>query len=111
MAMAMGIRGMVVSVLLAVLFVQVVDSVDFAGGSRIVWKAGRRASLEDSMNLLVDGPTRRLLATTYVTYGALNGNRSPCPSAGRSYYNNCGNTGAVSPYRRSCTQITRCARG
>lgn len=109
--MAMATRGIVVFVLLAVLFVQVVVSADSAG-SRIVWKAGRQASIEDSMDLFVDGPTRRILATqTYVTYGALNGNRSPCPSAGRSYYNNCGNTGAVSPYRRSCTQITRCARG
>lgn len=69
----------------------------------------------DAADEFLDEPTRRMLAAvTYISYGALDGNRSPCPSAGagRSYYNaGCSSSGAVSPYRRSCVQITRCARG
>lgn len=64
----------------------------------------------------LDEPSRRLLAArrSYVSYGALNGNRSPCPArSGRSYYTpNCqSRSGPVQPYRRGCYQITRCARG
>lgn len=50
----------------------------------------------------------------YISYGALSANRAPCPSgAGQSYYaTNCTvQTGIVTPYTRSCNQITRCARG
>lgn len=65
----------------------------------------------------LDEPTRRMLATarrSYISYGALNGNRSPCPArSGRSYYTpNCNTrAGPAQPYRRGCYQITRCARG
>lgn len=55
---------------------------------------------------------RRLTATTSITYGALQADKSPCPagSTGSSYYG-CASTGTVSPYTRSCTAITKCARG
>ncbi len=48
---------------------------------------------------------------TYISYGALNGNRAPCSS--RSYYNPCTDkkNAAPHPYRRGCTEQTRCARG
>lgn len=64
----------------------------------------------------LDEPARRILAArrSYVSYGALNGNRSPCPArSGRSYYTpNCNSrAGPAQPYRRGCYQITRCARG
>lgn len=117
--MAPGMREMVVLVILVVLVVERMDAagIDVSATSvefpTPIWKSGRRGSHEDSVDEFLDEPTRRILATTnsYVSYGALNGNRSPCPSAGRSYYNNCKNTGPVQPYRRGCVQITRCARG
>ncbi|XP_057958166.1 protein RALF-like 34 [Malania oleifera] len=49
----------------------------------------------------------------YISYGALAANRVPCPPrSGRSYYNpHCGrHTGAVNPYSRGCSAITRCRR-
>jgi hypothetical protein len=53
---------------------------------------------------------RRFLAgRTYVSYGALRSNSVPCSRRGSSYYN-CGSTSQANPYKRSCTQITRCAR-
>lgn len=71
---------------------------------------------EDLEDQFLDEPTRRLLAArrSYISYGALNGNRSPCPArSGRSYYTpNCNSrSGPAQPYRRGCYQITRCARG
>ncbi|XP_024364863.1 protein RALF-like 34 [Physcomitrium patens] len=50
----------------------------------------------------------------YISYGSLNADRAPCPasSSGRSYYTtNCQSSGTPQPYVRSCSQITRCARG
>lgn len=63
-----------------------------------------------------DMDPRRVLAASqyYISYGALNANRAPCPSGqGRSYYTaNCQpSAGDPDPYSRSCDQITRCARG
>ncbi|GLJ32970.1 hypothetical protein SUGI_0663910 [Cryptomeria japonica] len=50
----------------------------------------------------------------YISYGALSADRIPCrPRSGRSYYSrNCWGRGggAVNPYRRSCTAVTRCYR-
>lgn len=49
----------------------------------------------------------------YISYGALAANRIPCPPrSGRSYYtHNCYKArGAVHPYTRGCSVITRCRR-
>jgi hypothetical protein len=116
---SMAIGRSVVVMALAMLAVVVVTQVEAGYGSSD--SAAKFASgldsayYEDAADQFLDEPTRRILATqTYISYGALNGNRAPCPSssAGRSYYTaGCANTGAVSPYERSCDQITRCARG
>ncbi|CAA2988966.1 RALF-like 34 [Olea europaea subsp. europaea] len=47
----------------------------------------------------------------YISYGALSANRIPCPPrSGRSYYTpSCHRArGAVNPYTRGCSAITRC---
>ena len=49
----------------------------------------------------------------YISYGALSANRVPCPPrSGRSYYtHDCWRAkGAVHPYSRGCSAITRCRR-
>ncbi|KAM3301844.1 hypothetical protein P3S67_016346 [Capsicum chacoense] len=47
----------------------------------------------------------------YVSYAALSRDSIPCNVRGASYYsNNCKPGKAINPYRRGCTQITRCAR-
>ncbi|KAK8492762.1 hypothetical protein V6N13_117693 [Hibiscus sabdariffa] len=53
----------------------------------------------------------RLLAgqKEYISYKALKSNAVPCNKRGRSYYD-CGRAGAVNPYTRGCSIITRCAR-
>ncbi|KAK9057254.1 hypothetical protein SSX86_022089 [Deinandra increscens subsp. villosa] len=53
---------------------------------------------------------RRILATTsYISYGALQGNNVPCSQRGASYYN-CRSGGQANPYQRGCGTITRCRR-
>lgn len=47
--------------------------------------------------------------TKYVSYAALSADSIPCNIRGASYYN-CNSDQKINPYRRGCTQITRCAR-
>ncbi|CAA0832034.1 Protein RALF-like 33 [Striga hermonthica] len=55
--------------------------------------------------------SRRVLATrrTYISYGALVPNQTPCSRRGSSYYN-CRAGAQANAYRRSCSTITRCRR-
>lgn len=122
-----------INVVVVAMLAMLVVCVDMADGSSMMEFAtpGLAAEMEDlrmsmypSLEVedvvedeFLDEPTRRMLATarrSYVSYGALNGNRAPCPArSGRSYYTpNCNSrAGPVQPYRRGCYQITRCARG
>ncbi|MBC8133551.1 MAG: hypothetical protein H7X95_11270 [Deltaproteobacteria bacterium] len=52
-------------------------------------------------------------AIRYISYGALNGNRAPCPSNKPVYDLRTKKCIPAPPdiYRRGCTQQTRCARG
>ncbi|KAL1550243.1 rapid alkalinization factor-like [Salvia divinorum] len=51
---------------------------------------------------------RRMLATTdYISYGALQADRTTCSEPGASYYN-CQSGGGANPYTRSCTAATQC---
>ena len=124
-AMAMGGRmGAVLLVVLAFLLVQCVVRTEAGYDSSMAEFTSPSglsqedlSAWEDPEDEFLDEPTRRLLAVrrrSYISYGALNGNRAPCPSrSGRSYYTpNCANqNGRAQPYRRGCYQITRCARG
>lgn len=66
--------------------------------------------LEDEEMQMDSESNRRILATrTYISYAALRANSVPCTKSGSSYYN-CRSTTQANPYKRSCTQITRCAR-
>ncbi|CAA0828203.1 Protein RALF-like 33 [Striga hermonthica] len=53
---------------------------------------------------------RRILASRrrYISYGAMRPGQIPCSRRGSSYYSNCRRNGAVNPYRRSCSKITKC---
>ncbi|GER24740.1 ralf-like 33 [Striga asiatica] len=56
---------------------------------------------------------RRILASNrrkYISYGAMTPGQIPCSRRGSSYYSNCRRKGAVNPYRRSCSSITKCRR-
>ncbi|EOA21814.1 hypothetical protein CARUB_v10002279mg [Capsella rubella] len=54
--------------------------------------------------------SRRILASKkYVSYGAMRKNNVPCSRRGASYYN-CKRGAQANPYRRGCSQITRCRR-
>ncbi|KAG6429183.1 hypothetical protein SASPL_107227 [Salvia splendens] len=51
---------------------------------------------------------RRMLATTdFISYGALQADRTTCSEPGASYYN-CQSGGGANPYTRSCTAATQC---
>ncbi|KAL6627238.1 hypothetical protein ACP70R_030964 [Stipagrostis hirtigluma subsp. patula] len=50
-------------------------------------------------------PTNR-----YISYAALRADQVPCNQRGKSYYANCASQQPANPYRRGCSQITRCAR-
>ncbi|KAL6619895.1 hypothetical protein ACP70R_031995 [Stipagrostis hirtigluma subsp. patula] len=50
-------------------------------------------------------PTNR-----YISYAALRADQVPCNQRGKSYYANCATQQPANPYRRGCSQITRCAR-
>lgn len=66
--------------------------------------------LEDEEMQMDSESNRRVLASrTYISYAALRANSVPCTKSGSSYYN-CKSTTQANPYKRSCTQITRCAR-
>jgi hypothetical protein len=129
--MAMRGNALVVAVAMLVMLVAAEAAYDSFDSSAMMEFAtpGLAAEMEDlHMSMyptvedgveeqFLDEPARRMLATarrSYVSYGALNGNRSPCPArSGRSYYTpNCNSrAGPAQPYRRGCYQITRCARG
>lgn len=64
---------------------------------------------EDEMQMDSEINRRFLAGRTYISYGALRANSVPCSKRGSSYYN-CRSTSQANPYKRSCTQITRCAR-
>ncbi|KAG6554003.1 hypothetical protein Mapa_004920 [Marchantia paleacea] len=78
-------------------------------------------SAEAERRIVVEAETRRILATKkkskssgyYISYSALSASRVSCPPrSGRSYYTrNCNSaSGAVRPYSRGCSTISRCAR-
>ncbi|KAK9673124.1 hypothetical protein RND81_12G147900 [Saponaria officinalis] len=53
---------------------------------------------------------RRILAqSNYISYGALNKNKVPCSRRGASYYN-CQPGAQANPYRRGCSNMSRCSR-
>ncbi|KAL6500345.1 hypothetical protein OROHE_025711 [Orobanche hederae] len=58
--------------------------------------------------------SRRMLATKkYLSYGALKPDSVPCSRRGSSYYNkNCNSKskGAVNPYNRKCSSVTKCRK-
>ncbi|THU67818.1 hypothetical protein C4D60_Mb05t28680 [Musa balbisiana] len=52
--------------------------------------------------------SRRVLATSsYISYGALRADTTPCSQPGASYYN-CQSGAQSNPYSRSCSAITQC---
>ncbi|WOL15744.1 protein RALF-like 33 [Canna indica] len=55
--------------------------------------------------------SRRVLATSsYISYGALKRDTTPCSRRGASYYN-CRPGAQANPYSRSCSAITQCRGG
>ncbi|KAG5570072.1 hypothetical protein H5410_059838 [Solanum commersonii] len=66
---------------------------------------------EEEEMMMESDISRRVLGgrNGYVSYGAMSRNNVPCNVRGASYYN-CHANQRVNPYRRGCTQITRCAR-
>ncbi|TMW91776.1 hypothetical protein EJD97_013907 [Solanum chilense] len=66
---------------------------------------------EEEEMMMESDVSRRVLGgrNGYVSYGAMSRNNVPCNVRGASYYN-CHANQQVNPYRRGCTQITRCAR-
>ena len=127
MAMQGGRYGPVLVLVAAVigscLLLQFVDKAEASYGM-MEFSSPASLSLEEQLQQAFEGEdeflddiTRRMLAQrrrSYIAYGALYGNRSPCPAgSGRSYYTpNCGSQrGPVRPYRRACLAITHCARG
>ncbi|MCD9644489.1 hypothetical protein HAX54_032711 [Datura stramonium] len=66
---------------------------------------------EEEEMMMESDISRRVLRGqgNYVSYGAMSRNNIPCNVRGASYYN-CHGHQQINPYRRGCTQITRCAR-
>lgn len=127
MAMQGGRYGavlvLVAAVLVSCLLLQLVDRAEASYGV-MGFSSPASLSVEEQLELAFEGEdeflddiTRRMLAQrrrSFIGYGALTGNRSPCPArSGRSYYTpNCNSQrGPVRPYRRGCYAITHCARG
>lgn len=54
---------------------------------------------------------RRILQAedSYISYAALSADSIPCNVRGASYYD-CSSHLEINPYRRGCSEITRCAR-
>ncbi|XP_019230334.1 PREDICTED: rapid alkalinization factor 23-like [Nicotiana attenuata] len=54
---------------------------------------------------------RRILQAEdgYISYAALSADTIPCNVRGASYYD-CSSHVEINPYRRGCSEITRCAR-
>lgn len=63
----------------------------------------------------VEEITRRMLASSgkFIGNRALDKNNTPCSHKGNSYYNEDCNKAGTNPnsYKRSCTALTKCARG
>lgn len=123
-SLAMGRMVVMAVAILAVMVITQVEAVlgssdmankvEFASGLQDMDLA-RSQYHEDAVDEFLDVPTRRILGTTttYISYDALSANRAPCPSGtavGSSYYG-CTPTGTATPYTRSCTALTKCARG
>lgn len=70
------------------------------------------ASLEESAGDTTGDLEKVESNITYIDYGALRGNRAPCPpnQVKDTRTNRCVPRPA-NIYRRGCTQLTRCARG
>lgn len=67
---------------------------------------------EDEDEFMLDSETnRRILKakSKYISYGAMNKNKTPCSRRGASYYN-CKPGGQANPYKRGCSNISRCNR-
>uniref|UniRef100_A0A803KP13 Uncharacterized protein n=1 Tax=Chenopodium quinoa TaxID=63459 RepID=A0A803KP13_CHEQI len=67
----------------------------------------------DESEFMVDSETnRRILKakSKYISYGAMNKNKTPCSRRGASYYN-CKPGAQANPYKRGCSNISRCRRG
>ncbi|CAN4094137.1 unnamed protein product [Withania somnifera] len=66
---------------------------------------------EEEEMMMESDISRRILRGQggYVSYAAMSRNNVPCNVRGASYYN-CHANQRVNPYRRGCTEITRCAR-
>lgn len=68
--------------------------------------------LDELDEFMLDSETnRRILKSrsNYVSYGAMNKNRVPCSRRGASYYN-CRPGAKANPYKRGCSNISRCRR-
>ncbi|KFK37938.1 hypothetical protein AALP_AA3G049600 [Arabis alpina] len=90
------------------------DSLDFVrtGSSLFSGCKGSIAECiaeEEEMEFDSDISRRILAQKRYVSYGAMKKNSVPCSRRGASYYN-CQRGAQANPYRRGCSQITRCRR-
>jgi len=97
--------------------------IEFVAGSEMdalgaLWDSKPRPRCEDLIGecfedeeMQMDSEINRcfLAGRTYISYGALRANNVPCSRRGSSYYN-CRSTSQANPYKRRCTQVTRCAR-
>ncbi|VVA96575.1 unnamed protein product [Arabis nemorensis] len=92
------------------------DSLDFVRmGSSSSLFSGCKGSIaeciaeEEEMEFDSEISRRILAQKKYVSYGAMRKNSVPCSRRGASYYN-CQRGAQANPYRRGCSQITRCRR-
>ncbi|KAJ8503939.1 hypothetical protein OPV22_004825 [Ensete ventricosum] len=81
-------------------------------GGRTPSLAGCRGTIAESLGDeeldLGTVVSRRVLATSsYISYGALRTDTTPCSQPGASYYN-CPSGAQSNPYSRSCSAITQC---
>lgn len=93
------------------------DSLDFirTGSSSSSLFSGCKGSIaeciaeEEEMEFDSEISRRILAQKKYISYGAMRKNSVPCSRRGASYYN-CQRGAQANPYRRGCSQITRCRR-
>ncbi|KAJ9543348.1 hypothetical protein OSB04_023055 [Centaurea solstitialis] len=120
MAVSVSVSTNSLLLLLISAFVLLLPAAAVAGGSELSWLpthggggkcSGSMAECIGEMEMEMESEsTRRILATTsYISYGALQGNNVPCSQRGASYYN-CRSGGQANPYQRGCSTITRCRR-
>ncbi|XP_074564136.1 rapid alkalinization factor-like [Curcuma longa] len=108
----MAIRATTVAFLLVVVLVAGAG----ASGTPLGWipsLAGCRGTIAECLAAgeeldLGTEVSRRMLATSsYISYGALNPDTTPCSVSGASYYN-CRPGAQANPYSRSCSAINQC---